>query len=395
MESREDWIHSQCKKDDAILAIGAADGWVWKGNSSNVVLLDINEFPPGESPRVVGDAHSLPVQDNMFDVVVLAECLEHVHNPILVLKEATRVAREKVVFTVPDEYHWSANHMPLQSLDDLIKERHQTPEQIYREFNPDCIKVNDTKQVYHNRWYTKEMLESQLEYVGLPYQIETIAYDGWSWFCGSIVKEEPEITSDELVKLNLGSFVDTFGFNWVNIDILDVRGRINPEHKFTQCDLRRGIPYPNNSVDLIYTSHLIEHLTLEEAHSLLQEIYRVLKPGGLVKVSTPDGQIILRHYLDHDMNYFNGIQPSEFIEAPTEGEKLSRLLFSGDYEHRGVYDLDMLKSFLMQAGFTANDIHSTSAEVSLSPAMQAETKNPHVPISLICEAVKKEEEYAV
>lgn len=389
--NREDWIHSQCKEDDRILDVGADNGWVWKAcKFPNLVLLDINEFPPGKFPRVVGDAHNLPFDDNSFDITCLCEILEHVHNPILVIREATRVARKKVVFTVPDEYHWTApgacwtgSRREMETGKPLVE--------LVKESSPDSIKVHSLEQAYHNRFYTKEILESQLAYTNLPYEIQTIAYDGWSWFCGIIVKEKPEITSNGLVKLNLGSFVDTFGFNWANIDILDVRGSINPEHKFTQCDLRGGIPYPNNSVDLIYTSHLIEHLTLEDAHSLLLEIYRVLKPGGLARISTPDAQIILRHYLNHDMDYFNGIQPSEFIDAPTAGEKLSRLLFSGNYEHRGVYDFDMLKSSLMQVGFAAEDIHSTSAKVSASPIMQAETKNPHVPISLICEAIKEKE----
>ena len=189
MESREDWIRSQCKEDDKILDVGAADGWVFKGSGLNITLFDINEFPPGEFPRVVGDAHNLPFPDNYFDCCVLAEILEHVHNPILVAREAVRVARRKVIFTVPDEYHWTPNHLPLKTLDDLVRERKQTPEQIFKEGNPACTKTNDSKQVYHNRWYTKELLESHLRYVGLPYQIQTIAYDGWSWFCGTISKE--------------------------------------------------------------------------------------------------------------------------------------------------------------------------------------------------------------
>ena len=189
MVSRESWIHSQCKEDDKILDIGSADGWVFKGSGFDITCLDINEFPPGEFPRVVSDAHNLPFPENFFDCCVLAEILEHVHNPILVLREAARVARKKVIFTVPDEYHWTPNHLPLKTLDDLIRERNQTPEQIFKEGNPACTKTNDSKQVYHNRWYTKELLESHLRYVGLPYQIQTIAYDGWSWFCGTISKE--------------------------------------------------------------------------------------------------------------------------------------------------------------------------------------------------------------
>jgi len=187
MQSRDDWIKGQCS--GTILDIGSANGWVFKGSGLNVTCLDINEFPPGEFPQIVADAHDLPFEDKSFAVVCCNEILEHVHNPILVLKEAARVARKKVVFTVPDEYHWTPDHLPLKTLNDLIRERHQTPEQIYREGNPSNIKLNDLKQSFHNRWYTKEVLESHLKYLGLPYQIQTIAYNGWSWFCGTISKE--------------------------------------------------------------------------------------------------------------------------------------------------------------------------------------------------------------
>lgn len=187
MQSREDWVRSQCS--GTVLDIGSADGWVFKGSGLNVTCLDINEFSSGEFPQIVANAHNLPLGDKSFDCCVLAECLEHVHNPILVLKEAVRVARKKVIFTVPDEGSWAPDHLPFRTLDDAIREEHLTPEQLYKKGNPSCIKVNNTKQGFHNRWYTKKILESQLAYVGLPYQIQTIAYDGWSWFCGTISKE--------------------------------------------------------------------------------------------------------------------------------------------------------------------------------------------------------------
>jgi len=190
MQSRENWIHSQCKRDDKVLAVGAADGWVWSGcNFPNLVLLDINEYPLGEFPRVVGDAHDLPFENNSFDVVCCNEILEHVHNPILVLREAARIAREKVVFTVPDEYHWRLDHKPLFTIEDRIKETGLTAEALFKVGNPVATKPNDIQQSYHNRWYTEQLLRSHLNFLHLPYEIQTIAYDGWSWLCGTIRKE--------------------------------------------------------------------------------------------------------------------------------------------------------------------------------------------------------------
>jgi len=207
MESRADWIRSQCS--GTILDVGSADGWIFKGSGLDVTCLDINQFASGEFPRVVGDAHNLPFADESFDITCLCEILEHVHNPILALREAARVAKKKVVFTVPDEEHWTPDHMPRKTLDDWIREKKQTPEQIFKEGNPSNIELNDLKQSFHNRWYTKETLESQLKYLSLPYQIQTLAYDGWSWFCGEILKEgvtkAPEIEAFTFPKTTLDS----------------------------------------------------------------------------------------------------------------------------------------------------------------------------------------------
>ena len=58
-----------------------------------------------------------------------------------------------------------------------------------------------------------------------------------------------------------------------------------------------GIPTPTQSVDLIYHSHLLEHLEQEEGEELIQECFRVLKAGGILRVAVPDLERICRDYL--------------------------------------------------------------------------------------------------
>lgn len=187
MGSREDWIRSQCS--GTILDIGSADGWVFRGSGLKITCLDINEFAPGEFPQIVADAQNLPLDDGSFDCCTLCEILEHVHNPILALREAVRVAKKKVIFTVPNEGHWTPNHLPFRTLAEAVKEEQLTPEQLYKRGNPTATKLNDAQQAFHNRWYTEQLLRTHLDFLNLPYQIQTIAYDGWSWLCGAILKE--------------------------------------------------------------------------------------------------------------------------------------------------------------------------------------------------------------
>lgn len=192
LNARTNWTVSQCS--GTILDIGANQGHTFRDTGLNVTLLDINEFGPCEFPQIVADAHALPFKDSSFDYCVLTEILEHVHNPILVLREAARVCKKKVIFSVPDEYHWPKEYQPFQNLDSRLREKGMTPENVFKEGNPTLTKLRDLRQLYHNRWYTREMLEAQLKYVGLLYKIQVVtnkgyAYPGFQWFCGVIVKE--------------------------------------------------------------------------------------------------------------------------------------------------------------------------------------------------------------
>ena len=79
---------------------------------------------------------------------------------------------------------------------------------------------------------------------------------------------------------------------WINIDIAPcIPGVI-------AHDLSRGIPLPDSSCDVVYHSHLVEHLRPEDARRFMKECYRVLKAGGILRVATPDLERICRLYLE-------------------------------------------------------------------------------------------------
>jgi len=90
--------------------------------------------------------------------------------------------------------------------------------------------------------------------------------------------------------LNIGCG-PTFHPHWVNIDLVSTSPHV------LSYDIRKGLPYPDDYFDACYSSHLIEHLTPEEARKLLAEVSRVLKPQGVVRVVVPDLEMIARIYL--------------------------------------------------------------------------------------------------
>jgi SAM-dependent methyltransferase len=78
---------------------------------------------------------------------------------------------------------------------------------------------------------------------------------------------------------------------WINVDVVP-QGPDVIAH-----DLTKGIPLPNTSCDVVYHSNLLEHMRRADAQSLMAECYRVLRPGGVMRVAVPDLEQICHLYL--------------------------------------------------------------------------------------------------
>lgn len=64
--------------------------------------------------------------------------------------------------------------------------------------------------------------------------------------------------------------------------------------RIRHVDATRGLDFADSSVDALYTSHMLEHLDEVEARDFLRDAYRVLRPGGVLRVVVPDIQEICR-----------------------------------------------------------------------------------------------------
>ncbi len=97
---------------------------------------------------------------------------------------------------------------------------------------------------------------------------------------------------EKLKYLNLGcgkNYVSTE--EWINIDFVSI-GKDVISH-----NLLKGIPFEDNTFDLIYHSHVLEHFSKNDGINFIAECYRVLKPGGIIRVVIPDLEKITREYI--------------------------------------------------------------------------------------------------
>lgn len=78
---------------------------------------------------------------------------------------------------------------------------------------------------------------------------------------------------------------------WTNIDA----NPSSPNVQFHDC--REGLPFLDHSFDVVYHSHVLEHFAKTEAARFVQECFRVLRSGGIIRVAVPDLESLARLYL--------------------------------------------------------------------------------------------------
>ncbi len=150
------------------------------------------------------------------------------------------------------------------------------------------------------------------------------------------------INSGREIKLDLGG-ADSGKNGWTSLDFTD------------QCDLywdlRLGIPFPSESVDQIYSSHLFEHLTYQEGQGLLRESLRVLKPGGRFSICVPNARIYIEGYMGtRDVpSEFYGWEPA--FNGTTAIDAINYVAYMGG-EHKYMFDQENLLHILNSAGLS-------------------------------------------
>jgi hypothetical protein len=79
--------------------------------------------------------------------------------------------------------------------------------------------------------------------------------------------------------------------DWINLDYVSSSPFVR------QANLLETLPFDSNSISLVYSSHFLEHIPLHQVPSFLKECYRVLKPGGVIRLVLPDFEEMCREYL--------------------------------------------------------------------------------------------------
>jgi predicted SAM-dependent methyltransferase len=142
--------------------------------------------------------------------------------------------------------------------------------------------------------------------------------------------------STEPIKVNLGCG-DHILPGWNNHDLL-----------IDQVDVSGPLPYSDNTVSFILAEHILEHLDSTRALAMLNSCYRILAPGGVLRISVPALDKIME--LDGSYEHYLQLLMSQHNKAPGDRKDSVNLVLT-EWEHKTWWTTELLRIVLWARGF--------------------------------------------
>jgi predicted SAM-dependent methyltransferase len=195
------------------------------------------------------------------------------------------------------------------------------------------------------------------------------------------------------MKLNLGCGAQVAD-GWVNVDYalgarllkipsfqaINKRIRLfnlDWDNRIVLHNLMTDFPWPDSSVDVVYSSHTLEHFSRDSGRKFLAQCHRVLRKNGIIRILVPDLQYNITEYLEGRVPADNFIENLGVLYEEGNGTLKKRLAPLFQFPHKCMYDHPRLVEICDQLGFDASarsPFDSDIAEIE-SIELDGRTKN--------------------
>lgn len=180
-----------------------------------------------------------------------------------------------------------------------------------------------------------------------------------------------------MIKLNLGASPIWAKEGWHTLD-----HKLTVSSESVIAGNATNINLPDESCQIVFCSHVFEHIPHTELPSVISEINRILCVGGVLRILTPDLEVIAKAYVEQDKQFFEHLRDEDesirtdlglggmfmnFIVSPGQDTVLiNRSLdkFIAGYAHVYSYDYEMLKIILEKLGFLPRKVRFCESNVS-------------------------------
>lgn len=172
------------------------------------------------------------------------------------------------------------------------------------------------------------------------------------------------LTSHAVKKLQIGAHLNALD-GWLNTDLIPQSGRI------VYMDAVKRFPFTDQTFDYIFSEHQLEHLTYQQGQIMLRECYRVLKPGGRIRIALPSLDVLIGLYTPDRSK-----EQSDYIQATGQncypGLNRYNACFAVNsaflhWGHMFMYDEQTLKEALETLGFC--DVQAYEPSISHDPTL--------------------------
>jgi SAM-dependent methyltransferase len=209
-----------------------------------------------------------------------------------------------------------------------------------------------------------------------------------------------DIIDNDNIYLYLGD-ISTQRREYTNIPFIGLLNKNNFENKYhIQHDVTNSIPLNNNTVDIVQSEDVMEHIEYDLLKDSINDIYRILKPGGLFRLSMPDYRC--------DVLYNRSVKDSNGDIIFDQGgggdyDKINKKVINGGHVWFPVFST--VKSLLESTDFlngkinylhyyddnntpVTNKIDYSKGYISRTPDHDNRVKEPYRPMSIVVDCYK-------